>query len=156
MKGPVLAKRRLGRTNLYVTPLGLGGVWLGCTLDGPNEQLAVATVLRALELGINLIDTSPVYIEGESQRFIGLALEEWYKRGGRREDIVLPTKTGKYPYTKDYTAEGTRRSVEKSLELLKTDYLMAGVTGAIWTLMRSKYLLSLCPSCPQSAQYTGS
>jgi len=118
-----LTRRRLGRTDLYVTPLGLGGAWLGHTANGLDETTAIATVLRALELGLNLIDTSPVYLKRESERFIGLALEVWYRRGGRREDVVLTTKTGTHVRPGDYSAEGTYRCVNRSLELLKTDYL---------------------------------
>ena len=81
----------------------------------------MATVLRALELSINLIDTSPLY--GESERRIGLALEEWYRRGGKRGDVILSTKTGTRTRPKDYSTEGTKRSVEESLRLLKTDYI---------------------------------
>ena len=121
MADPALTKRLLGRANLYVTPLGLGGASLGRTPEGYDDELAVATVHRALELGLNLIDTSPMY--GESQRRIGIALDAWYANGGRREDIVISTKTG---YTQDgmnYSADFTRRSVAESLRLLRTDYL---------------------------------
>ncbi|KPJ62697.1 MAG: hypothetical protein AMS15_03135 [Planctomycetes bacterium DG_23] len=124
MDNPLSAKRRLGRSGLYVTPLGLGGVWLGSTPEGFDEELGVATVLRALELGINLIDTSAGYGGGRSERCIGIALEKWFKRGGRREDIVLSTKTGtRRRPEKDYSAQGTKQSVKESLELLKTDCL---------------------------------
>jgi aryl-alcohol dehydrogenase-like predicted oxidoreductase len=119
-----LSKRRLGRAGAYVTPLGLGGAWLGRTADGLlDESMGIATVLRALELGVNLIDTSAAYLRRESERFIGLALEEWYRHGGRREDLVLTTKTGTHVRPPDYSAEATRESVARSLELLKTDYL---------------------------------
>lgn len=116
-------KRRLGRTGFYVTPLGLGGAWLGHTPDGIDEDLAVQTVLRALELGINLIDTSGTYEGGKSEVFIGRALEEWYRRGGKREDLVLSSKTGTRVRPHDYSGKGTRWSIEKSLEALRTDYL---------------------------------
>jgi len=117
-----LTKRELGHTGLHVTPLGLGGAHLGWTPEGYSDELAAATVHRAFELGVNLIDTSPMY--GESQRRIGLALEGWYGAGGRREDIVISTKTGRSSDgASDYSAEGTRRSVQESLRLLRTDYL---------------------------------
>ena len=116
-------KRRLGRTGFYVTPVGLGGAWLGRTPDGADQDTGVNTVLCALELGINLIDTSATYLGGKSEEFIGIALKEWYRRGGKREDLILSTKTGTRTRPKDYTAEGTRKSIEKSLEMLKTDYL---------------------------------
>jgi aryl-alcohol dehydrogenase-like predicted oxidoreductase len=115
-------KRRLGRTGFCVTPLGLGGAHLGRTPEGFNDQAAVDTVLCALKSGINLVDTAPMY--GESQRRVGMALEQWCGQGGRREDLVLSTKTGRDPEgRRDYSADGTRRSVEESLRLLRTDYL---------------------------------
>ena len=117
-------KRRLGRTEFRVTPLGLGGAWLGRIPDGSiDEDLAVQTVLRALALGINLIDTSGTYEGGKSEIFIGRALEAWYRRGGKREDLILSTKTGTRVRPHDYSGKGTRWSIEKSLEALKTDYL---------------------------------
>jgi len=88
---------------------------------GFTDERAASVIYRALEMGVNLIDTSPAY--GQSERRIGLALEEWYRRGGRREDIVISTKTGTRTRPPDYSAEGTRRSVEESLRLLKTDYI---------------------------------
>jgi D-threo-aldose 1-dehydrogenase len=126
--GRPLDKRRLGRTGLLVTPLGLGGVWLGHTPDGYKEDVAVATVLRALELGINLVDTSPSgwYAGGNSERWVGQALKEWWRRGGRREQLVISTKVGSRGYPKvpkDYSGPATRRSLETSLQLLGTDTL---------------------------------
>lgn len=86
-----------------------------------DDATACAAVHAALGLGINLIDTSPLY--GESERRIGLALQEWYRLGGKRADLVLSTKTGTRTRPKDYSAGGTRRSVEESMRLLKTEYL---------------------------------
>jgi len=107
-----------------VTPIGLGGAWLGVVRDDRFDMdLAVATVVKSLELGINLIDTSAAYLAGRSEVAIGLGLEHWYARGGRREDVIICTKTGTRTSPRDYSAEGTRRSVDQSLESLKTDYL---------------------------------
>lgn len=117
-------KRPLGRTGMQITPLGIGGAYLGRQGKGHDEQAAVETVLCGLELGINLIDTSGGYIGGESERFIGLALEEWFRRGNKREDLILSTKTGtRRQANQDYSYDGTMRSVETSLSLLKTDYI---------------------------------
>jgi len=118
----MLERRRLGRTGFMVTVLGLGGAWLGHTREGYDEERAIKAVLRALELGINLIDTSGDY--GPSERFIGLALEEWYRRGGRREELIICSKTDhRVDKEGNYSAESTRKSLENSLKLLKTDYL---------------------------------
>jgi aryl-alcohol dehydrogenase-like predicted oxidoreductase len=116
--------RPLGTTGRQVTPLGLGGAWLGRTEEGLDKDLGVATVLRALDLGLNLIDTSASYLGGRSEAIIGQALRIWQQQGGRREDLVISTKTGtRNRRDRDYTAPGTIRSVETSLELLGLDTL---------------------------------
>ena len=71
----VLPRRRLGRTNLEVTGLGMGGAGIG--RGEVTDKEAIAAVHRAIELGINYLDTSPLY--GESERRVGLAL-----KGGKR------------------------------------------------------------------------
>lgn len=110
-----LIKRRLGRTELQVSSLSLGGARIGGSNVTDDE--AIETVHRAITLGMNYIDTSPLY--GESERRIGLALSD-----GLREKIYLATKTGTHPkWSGDFSASGTRRSVENSLRLLGTDYL---------------------------------
>jgi len=124
MQKPTWQVRQLGRTDMYVTPIGIGGAYLGYTNEGPpDERVALDTVLRGLELGINLIDTSPKYLGGESERLVGLALQEWYRRGGRREDLILSTKTGSRVHPHVFTYDHTMESVAISLELLQTDYL---------------------------------
>lgn len=110
-----LPKRRLGRTGLEVTCLGMGGARIGG--HDISDDAAVEAVRRAITLGINYLDTSPLY--GESERRTGLALAD-----GWREKIYLATKTGTHPkWRGDYSASGTRRSVENSLSLLGTEYL---------------------------------
>ena len=118
-----MERRMLGRTGLQVTPLGLGGVWLGRQGDVVAEDLGIATVLRALELGINLIDTSGGYGGGQSERIIGAALREWYRRGGRREDLVLSTKVGTRVWPRDDSGDAVRRSVDASMETMGVDAL---------------------------------
>jgi aryl-alcohol dehydrogenase-like predicted oxidoreductase len=106
-----------------VSPLGLGCVWIGSGERGFGDEQAVATVLRALDLGINLVDTSPLYQGEQSERRLGLALAEFLRRGGRREQIVVSTKTGTRTRPYDYSGDATRRSVERSLRLLGLDYI---------------------------------
>jgi aryl-alcohol dehydrogenase-like predicted oxidoreductase len=109
--------RRMGRTEMRARALGLGCASFGSAHH--TDRDAIEGVRRAIELGINFLDTSPHY--GESERRVGLALE-----GGYREKIYLETKTGTHPSRRgDYSAEGTRWCVENSLKLLKTDYLDA-------------------------------
>ncbi len=110
-----LPMRRLGRTELEVTCLGMGGAGLG--RGDVTDDEAVEAVHRAIDLGINYLDTAPLY--GESERRVGLALAD-----GWREKIYLATKTGTHPeWRGDFSGPGTRRSVENSLRLLGTDYL---------------------------------
>jgi L-galactose dehydrogenase len=113
-----LPTRRLGRTGKRVPLLGLGGAALNRNLYGKahSEAESIATVHRALELGVTYIDTSAGY--GDSEERIGRALE-----GGRREQVFLATKTGTGTNPKDYSGDGTRRSIERSLKRLRTDYL---------------------------------
>jgi aryl-alcohol dehydrogenase-like predicted oxidoreductase len=105
--------RRLGRTEMKVRSLGLG-----CAFFGGNQSSDEDTfegVRRGIDLGLNFVDTSPLY--GESERRVGLALEDGY-----RERVYLQTKTGTHPDRRqDFSAAGTRWSVENSLKLLKTD-----------------------------------
>lgn len=124
MDRPNWTKRTLGNTGMAVTPLGIGGGYLGIRDGKLDERIGVETVLRGLELGLNLIDSSGAYIGGKSERMIGLALLEWYQRGGRREDLILSTKTGtRKKEARDYTYAGTVSSVQTSLDLLQTDYI---------------------------------
>ncbi|MDA0708615.1 MAG: aldo/keto reductase [bacterium] len=114
----LLEIRRLGRTEMKPKALALGCAFFG-PKDSVTDKDAVDGVRRAIELGLNYVDTSPLY--GESERRVGLALA-----GGYRERVYLQTKTGTHPERRhDYSAEATRWSVENSLKLLKTDYLDA-------------------------------
>ncbi len=109
-------RRTLGRTNLEVSEIGLGGVGVGGAYGGAvTERDCVETVEHALESGINFIDTSPLY--GDSERRLGIALS-----GVPRESYFLSTKTGTHrDRWQDYTRDGTLWSIENSLKLLKTD-----------------------------------
>ncbi len=112
-----LPRRRLGRTEMHPRAMGLGCAYFGAAYH--TDRDAIEGIRRAIELGIDFVDTSPAY--GERERRVGLALE-----GGYRDKVYLETKTGTHPaHRGDYSAEGTRWSVENSMKLLKTDYLDA-------------------------------
>jgi len=116
-EGTILPRRRLGRTGLEVTALSMGGAGVG--RDNVSDDEAIEAVHRAIELGMNYLDTAPLYGACESERRIGLALA-----GGWREKIYLATKIGTHPeWRGDFSASTTRRSVENSMRLLDTDYL---------------------------------
>jgi aryl-alcohol dehydrogenase-like predicted oxidoreductase len=106
--------RQLGRSGMVVTELGLGTVGIG-NYYGPIEQdEAVRALERAVELGINYVDTSPLYMDAE--RRIG----DWVRlRGGLPEGMRLSTKMGTHPSRRgDYSADGARWSVENSLKVM--------------------------------------
>jgi aryl-alcohol dehydrogenase-like predicted oxidoreductase len=110
-----LPRRRLGKSNLTVPALALGGASIGS--QNVSDAEAIETVRLALTQGIDYFDTSPLY--GESERRFGLALE-----GVDRDSLVISTKTGTHPDRQgDYSWDGTMWSVENSLHMLKTDYL---------------------------------
>ncbi len=82
-----MERRKLGTSGLTVSALGLGtmGVaWYGT----PDDDEAVATIRRALDLGIDLIDTADVYAQGHSEELVGEAIRD------RREQVFLATKFG--------------------------------------------------------------
>jgi aryl-alcohol dehydrogenase-like predicted oxidoreductase len=83
-----------------------------------TDDTAIATVRRALELGIDFLDTSAGYGMGESERRIGLALTPEDRRR-----IRLQTKAGSGTRPKAYSGDAIRRSVEASLQRLRTDTL---------------------------------
>src|SRR5579862_4576441 len=112
-EGPI-PRRKLGRTNMVVSDVSLGGVGLGGLRTVNADDAAIGTVKEAWGQGINYLDTSPLY--AESERRVGLALAAM---GGRPSGLFLSTKTGTHPARRgDYSAEGTRWSVENSLRLL--------------------------------------
>jgi len=109
--------RRLGRTDLSVGVIGLGGAGIGQVYKSVDDDTATAIVHRAIELGVNYLDTAPVY--GESEARLGRAL------AGRRDEVVLATKCGMVPgkpsRITDY--DGILRGVEGSLARLQTDHV---------------------------------
>jgi L-galactose dehydrogenase len=111
--------RPLGRTGLHVSALSLGGVAFGDMYGrlGPGE--ADACVRRAIDLGINLIDTSPFYGQSRSESVLGDILA-----GGLRDKIFLCSKAGRNGVADfDFTPAAMERSVEASLRRLRTDRL---------------------------------
>jgi aryl-alcohol dehydrogenase-like predicted oxidoreductase len=80
--------RRLGRTGPTVSAVGLGCMPMSGTYGRVSDREGIATINRALDLGINLIDTADVYGDGHNERLIGRAIR------GRRDEVVLATKFG--------------------------------------------------------------
>src|SRR5262249_16587205 len=107
--------RTLGRTGLEVSELGLGGLFVS-RVGGRDRNEAASAVRRALDLGVNYIDTAPSY--ADSEEVLGFALE------GVTQPYYLATKLGGRPQPLDPGGKaGLRRSVEESLRLLRRDHL---------------------------------
>jgi aryl-alcohol dehydrogenase-like predicted oxidoreductase len=111
--------RPLGRTGMNVSQLCLGGMMLGSFGNSDHED-AVRIVHRALDAGINFIDTADGYSGGESEEIVGRALA-----GGRRDHVVLATRFG-VPMSDDPNHRGASRrwiieSLDASLKRLGTD-----------------------------------
>lgn len=102
MKGERKMKKvRLGKTNLMVSRIGMGGI----PLTRPSEKEAIKLIQRTIDLGVNLIDTAYSYGNGMSEERISKAI------AGRREEVIIATKGG------------TLEHLETSLRRLNTDYI---------------------------------
>ena len=124
MDKPNWERRTLGRTGFEVTVMGIGCAWLGHTNGDNSPEIGVEPVLAGLESGMNLLDTSDDYRDGNSEGSVGQALEHWLGQGNRREDLILSTKvtaTQKKPDA--FTYDGAMRSLDYSLRELRVDYL---------------------------------
>ncbi len=113
--------RTLGRTDIRISEVGLGTWGMGGDRYGrADDAESRRALLRALELGINHIDTAPIYGNGRSEEVVGNAI------AGRRHEVVLATKVGMFPGGRqnfDYSGATVMREVEQSLRRLRTDYL---------------------------------
>jgi aryl-alcohol dehydrogenase-like predicted oxidoreductase len=113
--------RPLGRTGVKVSPLCLGAMMFGAWGNTDHDE-SVRIIHRALDAGINFIDTADVYSRGESEEIVGKALT-----GGRRENIVLATKVhgtmGDDPNEFGNSRRWITREVENSLRRLRTDWI---------------------------------
>ncbi len=112
--------RSLGRTGVMVSPLCLGTMNFGAPT---GEEDSIAIINRALDAGINFVDTANVYNDGESERIVGRALKE----NGRRDEVVLATKvynaTGPGPNDRGVSRYHIIRACEDSLRRLQTDHI---------------------------------
>jgi len=110
--------RRLGKTEMEVSVLSYGGAGLGRIYGTADEARGIRTVHEALDSGINLIDTSPLYGATKSEMALGKAL-----KGIPREDYYLATKLGRYSGGPDFSEKRILESVEESLSRLGLDYV---------------------------------
>ncbi len=111
--------RRLGRTGVWVSEIALGCAHLGS--KPADEREAIKLVHRAIDLGINLIDTANIYVGGRSEEIVGKALK------GIRHQVVLATKVrgrmGGGKNDEGLSRYHIVRQVEASLRRLQTDYI---------------------------------
>ena len=111
--------------NKKASRIGLG-TWAigGWMWGGTNEQDSIDTVLKALEQGINLIDTAPIYGFGTSERYVGKAVQEF----GKRDELILATKLGldwdaNEKVHRNASRDRILQEVEDSLKRLGTDHI---------------------------------
>jgi aryl-alcohol dehydrogenase-like predicted oxidoreductase len=114
--------RKLGRQGLVVSQQGLGCMGMSAWYGQTNEQESIATIHRALELGITFLDTADVYGQGANEELVGRAI------AGRRKEVVLATKFGNRWFddgtrTIDGSPEYVRQALDASLHRLKVDYV---------------------------------
>jgi aryl-alcohol dehydrogenase-like predicted oxidoreductase len=114
-------QRTLGRTGVRVSPLCLGAMMLGAW-GNPDHDESVRIIHRALDAGINFIDTADVYSAGESEEIVGQALTQ-----GRRDNVILATKfhasMGEDPNAQGNSRRWIIRECENSLRRLRTDWI---------------------------------
>ena len=125
---------QIGHSDIKASVLSLGAwsIGGGNWWKNTEDELSIQTIHKALDMGINLIDTAPIYGVGHSEEIIGQAIE------GRRSQVILSTKAtfdwdtgvGRYCYDVDghkmYVAHGYKdiiKDCENSLKRLKTDYI---------------------------------
>ncbi len=113
--------RTLGTTGTKVTPLCLGAMMFG-QIGNADHDDSIRIIHRALDAGINFIDTADVYSRGESEEIVGKALA-----GGKRDNVVLATKVhgtmGDDPNEFGNSRRWILKEVESSLQRLRTDYI---------------------------------
>jgi aryl-alcohol dehydrogenase-like predicted oxidoreductase len=112
--------RTLGGTGIKVSPYALGAMMFGA-VGNPDHDDSIRIIHKALEAGINFVDTADVYSHGESEEIVGKALR------GRRDNVVLATKLSR-PMGDDPNQQGNSRrwimtAVDHSLRRLQTDYI---------------------------------
>ncbi len=122
-----MERRSLGDSGIEVSVLALGTWAMGGTVETwgqVDDRESIAAIHQALDLGINLIDTAPVYGLGHSEEIVGKAVRE------RRGEVIVATKCGLlFPRSKDETPQrclsraSILRECEKSLRRMRTDVI---------------------------------
>jgi aryl-alcohol dehydrogenase-like predicted oxidoreductase len=113
--------RALGRTGVKVSPLCLGAMMFGAWGNRDHDD-SIRIIHRALDAGINFIDTADVYARGESEEIVGKAVG-----GGKRDDVIVATKfhgrMGEEPNRRGNSRRWIMQAVDGSLRRLSTDWI---------------------------------
>jgi aryl-alcohol dehydrogenase-like predicted oxidoreductase len=132
-----MKRRTLGATGISVSEFALGAMMFG-QMGNPDHEDSIRVIHRALDAGINIIDTADVYSGGESEEIVGRAIK------AHRDNLVIATKFG-LPMGEDPNQRGGSRKwivaeVENSLRRLGTDYI------DLYQMHRPDHETDLCES----------
>src|SRR5579884_2158526 len=119
-----MEQRKLGRQGLEVSALGLGCMGMSEFYGPGDDAESIATIHRALELGVTLLDTADMYGQGANEELVGRAIAD------RRDEVVLATKFGIVRNREDPAARGVngrpdyvRRACDASLRRLRVEHI---------------------------------
>lgn len=118
-----MKRRILGNSDIEVSAIGLGCMGMSQSYGPGDDEESIKTLHRALELGVNLLDTAAVYGNGANEQLVGRAIK------GRRSEVVLATKCGIQaatvgaPSGLDGSPDEIRRSCDESLKRLNVDVI---------------------------------